>query len=154
MRTSSEPEVRGTPVADRTEHVARVGLGLFLLAAGTSHFTNPEFFSPLVPPVLPLDATVYGSGAVELAVGGALLPPRWQRWSGWAAAGLFVAVWPGNWYAALADVEVVAGQPSWTNWVRLPLQLPLIALSVWLARRASAGTSSAHGHLSPQGRTP
>lgn len=116
--------------------VGRLGLAAFLLAAGTSHFTNPEFFSSIVPPAFPVDATVYVSGVAELLVGAALLPRRFQKPAGYAAAALFVLVLPANVYAAFAGIEVVEGQPGWTNWVRLPLQLPLIALSIWLARSA------------------
>ena len=77
------------------------------------------------------------SGLVEIALALALLlPPPARRRVGAALALYLVAVFPGNVYVAVFDVEV-DGQPGGAYpWVRLPLQLLFIAWAVWSTREA------------------
>ena len=65
---------------------------------GTLHFARPAPFDGLVPDELPGSARTwtYASGVAELAVAAGLAVPATRRAAGWAAAGLFVAVFPGN----------------------------------------------------------
>ncbi|MFI5934529.1 hypothetical protein [Actinoplanes sp. NPDC051494] len=83
-------------------------LGLLLLTAGTGHLTSQrEEFQAQVPSWIPLDPdlVVVASGLVELGLGAALLATWKQparRLVGAAAAGFFVAVFPGN-IAQLAE---------------------------------------------------
>ena len=74
------------------------GLAAFLGTAGATHFLKPDFYDPIVPRALPGEARTwtYVSGAAELTVA-ALVANRSTRWIGsMLAAGLFVAVFPGN----------------------------------------------------------
>ena len=104
-----------------------------LVGAGVTHFVRPEFYDALVPPLLPgsTRAWVYGSGVVEAAVGAAVALPRTRRLGAYAAAALFVAVFPGNVYMALEPGDV----PRWVAIARLPLQVPLVLWAVHVARR-------------------
>lgn len=112
-------------------------LGAALTGAGALHLARPAPFDGLIPRVLPGPARAWtlGSGVAELGVGALLLHPRTRRGGGWAAAALFVGVWPGNvtmaWRARRASRtrRTVA-------LVRLPLQLPLIAAALRVAREA------------------
>jgi uncharacterized membrane protein len=77
-------------------------LGAFLLTAGTGHMTFArEEFQAQVPDWTPLDkdTVVLLSGVVELAMGAALVG-MWKQPAraavGATAAGLFIAVFPGN----------------------------------------------------------
>ena len=103
-----------------------------LVGAGVTHFVRPEFYDALVPPLLPGSsrAWVYGSGVVEAAVGAAVALPATRRNGAWAAAALFVAVFPGNVYAAVEPGDV----PRWAAIARLPLQIPLVLWAVQVAR--------------------
>lgn len=102
-----------------------------LVGAGIAHFVRPEFYDALVPPLLPGSsrAWVYGSGLAELGVGAAVALPASRRKGALAAAGLFVAVFPGNVYMVLEPGDV----PRWLAVARLPLQVPLVlwAVRVW-----------------------
>lgn len=117
-------------------------LAFFLLGAGISHFVNPEFFDAIVPPALPGSERLatYLSGVAEIAVGVGVIVQRTRRMALWAAAALFIAVYPANLYMAwdwrdreLSERLVAYG--------RLPLQIPLIWWTVAMARRQSAKES-------------
>jgi uncharacterized membrane protein len=117
-------------------------LAFFLLGAGISHFVNPEFFDAIVPPALPGSERLatYLSGVAEIAVGLGVIVQRTRRMALWAAAALFIAVYPANLYMAwdwrdreLSERLVAYG--------RLPLQIPLIWWTVAMARRQRAKES-------------
>jgi uncharacterized membrane protein len=117
-------------------------LAFFLLGAGISHFVNPEFFDAIVPPALPGSERLatYLSGVAEIAVGVGVIVQRTRRMALWAAAALFIAVYPANLYMAwdwrdreLSERLVAYG--------RLPLQIPLIWWTVVMARRQRAKES-------------
>lgn len=110
-------------------------MGVALTGTGLLHFARPEAFDGLIPRSLPgrPRAWTLGSGAAELGVGALLLHPRTRRAGGWAAASLFIGVWPGNatmaWRARRASPVRRA-----VVLVRLPLQVPLIAAALRIAR--------------------
>lgn len=86
------------PSAART--LARQALGAVLVVAGVSHLSFArEEFRAQVPPWVPWDedVTVLASGAVEIALGLALITQRRrQREVGAVAATFFTAIVPGN----------------------------------------------------------
>lgn len=104
-----------------------------LLGVGATHFVWPKPFDAIIPAELPGSARfyTYASGVAEVTTGGLLLVPRTRRLGGLAAAGLFVAVFPGN----INSVRLYWSKP-WVRMVmiaRLPLQIPMVtaALRVW-----------------------
>lgn len=107
-----------------------------LVGAGATHFVRPDFYDALVPPLLPgsTRAWVYGSGVVEMAVGAAVALPGTRRRGAYAAAALFVAVFPGNVYMAIEPGDT----PRWVALARLPLQVPLVLWAVQVARRGGS----------------
>jgi uncharacterized membrane protein len=115
-------------------------LAAFLVAAGVMHFVDPWFFVQIMPPYLPWHwELVYVSGAIEIVLGVLLLVPATQRRAAWGAIALFVAVFPANLHMAMANVQFdplpASGQPSQAAaWLRLPLQLVLIAWAYWYTR--------------------
>lgn len=110
-------------------------LAATFLGAGISHFTNPEFYEPIVPtPLQPYKRElVKWSGVAELACAAGLLVPRTRRRAGTASALLLVAVFPANIQQAIDggrdDVGGVAGSAG-IAWARLPLQIPLIRMAL------------------------
>ena len=73
---------------------------------------------------------VAASGALQIAAGALLALPRTRRLGGWVAVVVLVGVWPANVKMALdggiPGAAFPAGSPLvW--WLRVPLQLPLIA---------------------------
>jgi uncharacterized membrane protein len=118
---------------------ARLGMAIALAFAGASHLFLAIPFIQHLPTWVPLRAEiVLVSGLIELALGIALLlPPPTRRRVGVVLALYLVAVFPGNVYVAVLDVEV-DGQPGGAYpWVRLPLQLLFIAWALWCTREAS-----------------
>lgn len=110
-----------------TKRISRLVLALVFLVAGAAHFLRPQPFVRIVPPYLPEPLLlVYLSGAAEVAGGLGLLLPATRRWAAWGLVLLLIAVFPANIYmlqAHGAGVQV----PLWALWLRLPLQLVLIA---------------------------
>ena len=106
-----------------------------LAGAGTTHFTKPAFYDPMVPRELPgpARAWTYGSGVAELAVAAAVANPRTRRRGALAAAALLVAVFPGNLQMA-KDAKGV--KEKTLTYARLPIQLPLVRWA-WRVSRAT-----------------
>lgn len=116
-----------------------------LLTAGALHFLSPRPFDTMIPSALPASARrplTYASGVAELGVGAMLLIPRTRRLGGWLAAALLLAVWPANIEAALnggyRGVSGFAGSAT-AAWLRVPLQIPLIAWAVQIGRTTPRG---------------
>ena len=112
----------------------RTALGLdgLLAVTTTVNFVRPRTFNAAVPDWLPGRKIEWeiGSGFVELACAVLLAWPRTRRIGGYAAAVLFVAVFPGN-----VNMVATARSPrsKTITLLRLPLQIPL----VWWAWRVA-----------------
>lgn len=111
-------------------------LGGLLTVAGSLHFLTPRPYAAIVPAPLPAPTgIVYASGLAELLCAAGLAVPRTRRLAGWATATLFVVVFPAN-------VVMATGSGDRSDlyqagvWARLPLQVPLIAWAVSVARHA------------------
>ena len=79
--------------------IARLGLGLALTLAGSSHLgVARETFRAQVPTWLPLDAdfVVLASGVVEIVLGLWLISGFKAPIAGTVAALFFIAIFPGN----------------------------------------------------------
>ena len=120
------------------ERIARHPWGVLLLAAGMVamgllHLAKPAPFVAVVPPYLPAPAALVAvSGVAEVAGGLGLLFHQTRRLAGWGLAALYVAVFPANVHMALAHSF---GLPAWLLWLRLPLQIPLVAWALWAGRQ-------------------
>lgn len=105
-----------------------------LAGAGISHFAVPGLYRRIVPKALPDPALIVAaSGVAELACAALVAHPRTRRAGGWAAAALFVVVFPANVQMAVHSVR----GPSWLRAVafgRLPLQIPLVLWATTVAR--------------------
>jgi len=105
-----------------------------LTVTGTLHFIAPKVFADIIPPQLPSPmGLVYASGVAELACAAGLAIPRTRRVAGWATAGLFVAVFPGNIQMALDAGDRSAAYQT-AVYARLPLQVPLVVWAIAVAR--------------------
>jgi uncharacterized membrane protein len=110
-----------------------VALAGLLTFTGTVHLVRPHTFDAALPDWLPgtKRAWALGSGVAELVCGALVALPRTRRLGGWASAGLFVVVFPGNVHMVRtaqtprAQVVTVA---------RLPFQVPLVLWALRVAR--------------------
>jgi uncharacterized membrane protein len=120
-----------------SQTLARRVLSIFFIVAGAMHFVAPGIYIRIVPPDLPSPALiVLLSGIAEIAGGLGLLFPLTRRAAAWGLILLLIAVFPANIYMAAAHLPFsgVFGK-SWLQWLRLPLQFPLIYWT-WLYTRA------------------
>jgi uncharacterized membrane protein len=120
--------------------------GALFTSAGVMHFAKPDFFESIVPDWFP-SATAANqlSGAAEIALGLGMIAPQTRRVSALRLMALTVAVFPANVDMAIHRVEVkpvdgvltrsVGTATGPQNWIRLPMQLPLLW---WLWREARA----------------
>ena len=108
-----------------------------LAAAGVTHFARPRVYDAIVPASLPGGRRfwTYASGVAELATAAAVAHPRTRAAGGYAAAALFVAVFPANIKMAV-DWRDRAPRQRAIACGRLPLQVPLIVWA-WRVGRGS-----------------
>ena len=108
--------------------------------AGVMHFVSPGFFVEIMPSYLPLHLElVYLSGAIEILLAILLLIPATRRLAAWGTIALLIAVFPANLNMALNDIRPDGpfGPPTtFALWMRLPMQLVLIAWAWWYTRDA------------------
>lgn len=123
-------------------------LGLGLAGMGVLHFVQTRGFRLVVPDWatrltrLDRDAIVIASGAVEIALGAALLAlPREQRRIGWATAAFFVAVFPGNIHQWRTRRSAPGLDTDARRFGRLFVQPVLVGWALWAtsAQRRSQG---------------
>lgn len=136
------------PSSSSTSRPSALAAGAFFSGAGIAHFAKPDFFESIVPDWFP-DAALANrvSGAAELLFGLGMLNRRTRMFSALGLCLLTIAVFPANVDMAVNRVEPklvegrftrsvgTAGGPL--NWLRLPLQLPLLWW-LWKEHRAAA----------------
>ena len=111
-------------------------LAALLTVSGTSHFCSPRTYAAIVPDQLPgAYPLVYASGAAELALAAGITLPRTRRVAGWATAAFLVAVFPANVQMAW-DWRHRRPALRWAALLRLPVQAPLVAWAMSVARSA------------------
>jgi uncharacterized membrane protein len=115
------------------------------LVSGFLHFLRPEPYLRIMPPALPWPgALVAISGAAEILGGAGLFLRKFRRAAAYGLALLLMAVLPANIYMAVAHVPFpgIMGK-SWVQWLRVPLQIPLIAWALYYGKSPGAEPSSA-----------
>jgi uncharacterized membrane protein len=123
----------------------RAGRWIFasiFVVSGILHFVVPATYARIVPPMFSRPKLlVLISGGAEILGGIGLLIPRTRRTAAFGLAVLLVAVFPANIYMAVAHIpsEGLLGN-RWLQWLRLPLQLPLIWWA-WRHTRSGAALS-------------
>ena len=109
-------------------------LAIAFIFAGANHFFNPQFYLRIMPAYLPYHLfLVYLSGVFEMAFGILLLIPRFSRLAAWGIIALLIAVFPANIYMAM-NTELFPEFNPLLIWLRLPLQLVIIAWAYWFTK--------------------
>jgi uncharacterized membrane protein len=112
-------------------------MALFYVFAGIQHFRVPDFYMPMMPPYLPWHAElVFLSGVAEVLCGLGVLIPATRKYAAWATIALLVAVFPANIHVAVNNVPVFGATEGagTVGYIRLPLQLVLIAWAYWYTK--------------------
>jgi uncharacterized membrane protein len=103
----------------------RILLAVFFIGAGTNHFVSADFYRSIMPPYIPWhSAMVTISGAAEILGGVGVLIPRTRKLAAWGLITLLIAVLPVHIHMVIHGFRSV---PAWLLWLRLPLQLVMIA---------------------------
>jgi uncharacterized membrane protein len=123
------------PIGTTVKQISLVLIALVFVTAGVMHFVRPGIYARIIPPFLPFPmALVYISGVAEILGGIGVLIPSLRAWAGIGLIALLIAVFPANLYMALAPERAGFGiAPVWL-WLRLPLQVVLIAWVWWATR--------------------
>jgi uncharacterized membrane protein len=109
--------------------------------SGVVHLARPSIFTSIVPRFLPLPTElVYGSGVGELVCAVGLW--RRARWAGIAAAVLLLIIWPANLQDAITAQQGHDLTSKVLEWVRFPLQIPLIWFALQSGRDQSGRDQS------------
>jgi len=113
--------------------IALALLALFFIAAGINHFVHPSAYARTVPPWLPAPALlVQISGICEILGGIGVLDPNTRRFAGAGLIALLVAVFPANVQMAQHPELYADMGTAQAFYIRLPLQLVLIAWVWWI----------------------
>ena len=112
----------------------RILLALIMVSAGVLHFVRPGGFVKIVPAFLPAPyVLVLVSGAFEILGGVGLLVPFARQIAALGLIALFVAVFPANNNMAMNDIQPKGAHlPTFVLWLRLPVQVVLVAWAWWL----------------------
>ena len=109
-------------------------MALVFVLAGAYHFVNVEFYLRMMPPYLPAHHfLIYTSGVFEIALGVLLLIPKFTRLAAWGLIALLIAVFPANIFMA-QHAELFPEFSQTALYLRLPLQIVLIAWAFWFTR--------------------
>lgn len=124
-----------THTTTTTQRLARLGLGVFILAAGIAHLSYlKQEFHAQVPNWVPIDKdlVITLSGWVEVAFGTAIIfLPRMKVWTGLALALFFVAIFPGNISQYANSIDSLSLDTDSKRLARLFFQPILILWALW-----------------------
>ena len=108
-------------------------MSLLYIIVGIKHFTNPDFFVAIVPPIIKWkEEVVLISGFIEILLGIFLLFNQTRKLAAWGIILLLIAVLPANIYLYISEIprEILSISKS-QAFFRIPFQIPLIIISYW-----------------------
>ena len=115
-----------------------MALGVFFIRVGLLHFTDTDWFAPIVPHILGCSRFwVLLSGVIEIVLGVGLIIPASQKPSAAATAIFVVLVYPANLNMWINNLSLGDGTTLtlWGHVIRLALQMIAIAFCLWIARK-------------------
>jgi len=121
----------------RTKQISLWIQSAFYVFSGFLHFAKTDVYLPMMPPYLPWHRElVLLSGVAEAAGGLGLFFPATRKLAAWWLIATLMAIFPANVHIAVNNVPLFGapeGAGIW-NWVRLPLQIPLLLWAYWYTR--------------------
>ncbi|DAC39267.1 MAG: hypothetical protein CMA16_02085 [Euryarchaeota archaeon] len=116
--------------------VLAFGLGLFFINVGIMHFTDVEWFTPIVPEILPWSPEfwVMVSGIPEILCGIGLLIPQTRIIAGKATVFLLIVLYWANLNMWINGIPLNGNKfPAWAHILRMFAQFGMIAVAAYLA---------------------
>jgi uncharacterized membrane protein len=109
-------------------------LVIVFVLAGVNHFINPNFYSRIMPPFLPVPLfLIYLSGFFQIMLGIMLIVPKFTRLAAWGLIALLIAVFPANIYMAV-NTNLFSEINPQLIYLRLPLQFVIIVWAYWFTK--------------------
>lgn len=134
-KTTRAAELEISEASLTRRRVGRIVLGIAILSAGVMHLTVArKSFQAQVPDWQPFDPdfVVVASGAVEVALGSAIVASRKRRHAvGWITSAFFVAIYPGNISQLVNHVDSLGLDSDLKRWIRMPFQPVFIIWALW-----------------------
>lgn len=115
------------------KNITILTLGLLYIIIGIKHFTETNFFIPIVPPFISFKKeVVLVSGLLEIILGLFLLFKKTRRVSAYGIIILLIAVFPANIYLFISETpRIILGISQKQALIRMPFQIPLILIAFW-----------------------
>ena len=116
--------------------VLAFALGLFFINVGIMHFTDVEWFTPIVPEILPWSPEfwVIVSGIPEILCGIGLLIPQTRIIAGKATVFLLIVLYWANLNMWINGIPLNGNKfPAWAHILRMFAQFGMIAVAAYLA---------------------
>ena len=102
-------------------------MAIIYILAGLIHFWKPQFYRPMMPPYIPAhNLMIFLSGVAEVILGLGLLWPVTRVLAAWGVIALLIAISPAHIFM-LQHKDRFSKIPIWALWLRLPLQILLMA---------------------------
>jgi uncharacterized membrane protein len=137
----TSPALRKNWVTRRVGKSQFIGLSIVFIwffVGGILHFVATDIEASIVPPYIPWPmAAVLVSGVFELLGAVGIVIPATRRAAGIGLFLLTLAVTPAHIYM-LQQPELFP-VPLWALWLRLPIQVALLALILWSTRPHPGG---------------
>lgn len=116
------------------KQIFKYALAAIFILGGINHFVMPATYLRIMPPYLPAPLfLIYLSGFLETGFGIALLVPKYSRRAAFGLILLLIAIFPANLFMAMNQNLFPEISPL-ILYLRLPLQLVLIAWAYWHTR--------------------
>lgn len=120
---------------------------VWFFVGGIMHFVASELEARIVPPYIPWPmAAVLVSGVLELVGALGIVSVRTRRAAGIGLVLLTLAVTPAHIY--MLQRPDLFNVPVWALWLRLPIQLALLAL-IWWSTSCTRARSGDDGTVHP-----
>ena len=116
--------------------VLAFGLGFFFINVGIMHFTDVEWFTPIVPEILPWSPEfwVMISGIPEILCGIGLIIPQTRIIAGKATVFLLIVLYWANLNMWINGIPLDGNKfPAWAHILRMFAQFGMIAVAAYLA---------------------
>lgn len=117
-------------------------MAVLYIAAGLNHFRDPEFYTNIMPPYLPWHlGLVYASGVAEVVLGLMLLWRKTRAIAAWGILAMLLVFYMVHLHM-LMHSELFPEVPVALLWVRMFLQVVLIAWAWWYTREGRGAQES------------
>tara|TARA_B100000131_G_C17797412_1_gene483970 strand:- start:233 stop:637 length:405 start_codon:yes stop_codon:yes gene_type:complete len=117
------------------KYLSIIVMSVFYINVGIKHFTDPYWFSHIIPPFLDRVGLelVYISGIFEILFGLMLIIPKTRKLGSYGLILLLIAVYPANLYLAFYEKpqQLIGISAFAASWVRLPIQFIFLGLAYW-----------------------